>query len=98
MSRESLIEIATHGLLAGMLLWEPLRDAAAIALLVLLVSESVGGDDGPAAKAPPLAWRWPVGAFLAANLLSAVATRDATAPFEALRFYPLGLLLFLGAR
>ena len=97
MSRERLIEVAFYGLLVGMLFWAPLRDASALALLFLLLSEPTASK-GPASGPLPRAWSWPVGAFLAANVVSAAASVDPKSAFAALRFYPLGLLVFLGAR
>jgi O-antigen ligase len=95
--RDALTEIAFDGLLVGMLLWQPLRDAAALALLALLLSER-GADGEPARSSLPHGWAWPVAAFLAANALSAAASADPRGAFAHLRFYPLGLLVFLGGR
>jgi len=89
-SREAAIEIAFDALLVGMLFWQPLRDVAAVGLLLLLVADA----------GEPLSdeWTWSVGAFLAVNLLAAVASADVEASLAELRFYPLGLLVFLGGR
>jgi O-antigen ligase len=97
-SRERAIEIAFDGLLVGMLIWQPLRDAAALALLVLLASEPASAEGSRARSVVPSEWRWPIAAFFAANLLAAAASAYPRVSFAYLAFYPLGLLVFLGAR
>jgi O-antigen ligase len=92
----ALIELTVYGLLAGTLLSQLLRDVCAVALLCLLVWERWTGDDGESAL--PRSWIATVGAFVAANLLSAWMSDDTPSSFEQLRFYPLGGLIFLGTR
>ena len=87
------ITLAVQGLLAGTLLSQPLRDASGVVLLGLLFFERVSGRDSPRI---PTRWVLVVAAFLAANALSAWAS-DGLDAFTELRFYPLGLLIFIGA-
>jgi O-antigen ligase len=93
-----LIEPAVYGLLAGTLLSQPLRDVSAVILLGLLLFERATRDDEETGGALPRAWVIAVGAFLGANLISAWASHDPAASFQQLRFYAIGLLVFLGVR
>jgi putative inorganic carbon (HCO3(-)) transporter len=86
--------LAVQGLLFGMLLSQPLRDASGVVLLGLLFFERVSGGESPRI---PTRWIVAVAAFLAANALSAWAGDDRAASVAELRFYPLGLLVFIGA-
>ena len=93
-----LIEPAVYGLLAGTLLSQQLRDVSAVALLALLVWERFTRDVDESTQPLSRSWVVTVAGFLAANLLSAWVSADRDASFEQLRFYPLGLLIFLGTR
>lgn len=87
------VEIALGALIAGTLLSQPLRDGAALVLLVALFAKR-------ATDAPSLPPRWviAIALFFGSNVLAALASEEPGAAFDALRFYPLGLLVFLGTR
>ncbi|MGH7898722.1 MAG: hypothetical protein ACREQQ_12265, partial [Candidatus Binatia bacterium] len=89
-----LTEAVFHSFFAATLLSQTVRDAAALGLLALLAIERLTGKT----EALPATWLRPVVAFLGVNLLSAWWSADPAASFEQLRFYPIGLLVFLGAR
>ncbi len=91
--RARLIEGMLYVLLAGLLYSERLRDVATLILLALLLWDRLVADEGEAAPVP---WAWPIGAFLAVNVLAAALGERPDDAFAALRFYPLGVILYLG--
>lgn len=91
--RAPLIEGTLHVLLAGLLFSEQLRDGATVVLLALLLWDRLVPDEG---EASPVPWAWPIGAFLAVNVLAAALAETPEHAFAALRFYPLGVILYLG--
>ena len=88
------IAITVELFIVGTLLSQPLRDASGVALLGLLLYERFAGDP----PRIPTAWTMAIVAFLGVNVLAAYASDDPRQAFADLRFYPLGVLVFLGVQ
>ncbi|MGH7856866.1 MAG: O-antigen ligase family protein, partial [Candidatus Binatia bacterium] len=92
--RDSWIEGALYALIAGLFFSPWLRDVAAVLLAALLVTEARAEPSRGNGGRRNLA----VAFFLVIHLLSAIFGARPAAALASLRFYPLGVLLFLGAR
>jgi putative inorganic carbon (hco3(-)) transporter len=88
-----LVTIAVELFLVGTLLSQPLRDLAGVALLGLLLYERIRGVEP---QRIPTRWVIAIVAFLVVNVISAWTSADPQQAFADLRFYPLGVLVFLG--
>jgi O-antigen ligase len=89
-----LAEVCLYSLLIGIIISATLRDAACVAILILLFSVRVSSDARVRGLLPP-PWTPIFVFFAAASVASAVASSDPSLSFDALAFYPLGGLLFL---
>src|SRR5438067_10909480 len=90
-----MIEPALYALLSGTLLSPVLRDGAAVVLLGLLLAKQLTGRDG-LTDPLPRGWGVPVVSYVAANVIAAALGAEPAAALGALRFLPIGLLIFVG--
>jgi O-antigen ligase len=84
------VEMSLYAVLGGILLSPTIRDVAALVLLCALTYQRIGSSDSGR-------FTIPVAAFIAANVVSAATSDDPAASFDALRFHPIGLLVYFGA-